>query len=265
MKKAIQILFVSLLVLTFTSCSSDDNNNQPDSSVILLKKMESEVLGYHATYNFDYNGRKLTKVSYENHTPSMQMGYDKYFYTGDLITEIKTYNGNNQNTFSTLFTYNVNNQLEQVVKLNLLSSTGTKTVFTYNGNETVYALNYTGSLEAQTMLSSQSEKYFIENNNIVKIEFTGSTTQTAMEFEYDTANNPMRNVIGMDKIKLHTYDSDGRYGITKNLTKVTTHISMVESSQVDFELVYNENNYPLASYSTETSPGPYSYNFEYYK
>lgn len=265
MKKAIQFLLVSLLVLTFTSCSSDDNGNQPDTSVVLLKKMESEVMGNHSVYNFSYKGRKLTKVSFENHTPTMQTGYDKYYYTGDLILEIKTYNGSNQNTYNTLFTYNANNELVQVVKLNLQNSSGTKTVFTYNANGTVDALNYTGSLEAQTTLSSLSEKYFIENNNIVRIEFSGSATQTAMEFEYDTANNPMRNVTGMDKIKLHTYDSDGRYGITKNLTKVITHISTVESSQVDFELVYDENNYPLTRYSTETSPGPFSYNFEYYK
>lgn len=264
MKKAIQILFVSFLVLMFASCSSDDNN-QPDSSVVLLKKMDSEVLGNHATYNFDYIGRKLTKVNFENHTPSMQTGYDKFFYTGDLITEIKTYNGSNQNIFNTLFTYNANNQLVQVVKLNLLNSTGTKTVFTYNGNGTVDALNYTGTLEAQTALTLVSEKFFMENNNIVKIEFTGSTTQTAMDFEYDSANNPMRNVIGMDKIKLHTYDSDGRFGVTGNLKKVITHFASVESSQVDFELVYNDKNYPVSSYSTETSPGPYQFNFEYYK
>lgn len=264
MKKAIQILFVSLLVLTFTSCSSDDNENQPETSVVLLKKMESDVMGNHSVYNFNYNGRKLIKVSYEAHVPAMQTGYDKYYYNGELISEIKTFNGNNQNTYSTLFTYNTNNQLAQVVKLNLLNSTASKTVFTYNTNGTVDALSYTGSIEAQLTLSTVSEKYFIENNNITRIEFTGSTTQTAMDFEYDTANNPMRNVIGMDKIKLYTYDSDGRYGITKNLKKVTTHFATVESSQVDFELVYDENNYPLTSYSTESSPGPYSYNFEYY-
>ncbi|MEK8180469.1 hypothetical protein WMW71_08965 [Flavobacterium buctense] len=264
MKKAIQFLFVSLLILTFASCSSDDNN-QPDSSVVLLKKMDSDVLGYHATYNFDYNGRKLTRVNYEKHTPSMQTGYDKYYYTGDLITEIRTFNGSNQSIFSTFFTYNANNQLEQVVKLNLLNSTGTKTVFTYNANGTVDTLNYTGSLQAQTVLSEVSEKFFIENNNIVKIEFFGSTTQTAMDFEYDTANNPMSNVVGMDKIKLHTYDSDGKFGVTGNLKNVITHFATVESSQVDFELVYNDKNYPVSSYSTETSPGPYHFNFEYYK
>ena len=171
MKKAIQILFVSLLVLTFTSCSSDDNGNQPDTSVVLLKKMESDVLGYHGVYNFSYNGRKLKKVNFEIHTPNIQTGYDKYIYTGELITEIKTFNGSNQNTSNTIFTYNANNQLEQVVKLNLLNSTGTKTVFTYNGNGTVDALNYTGSLEAQTALTLVSEKYFIENNNITKIVY----------------------------------------------------------------------------------------------
>ncbi|MFN3753469.1 hypothetical protein [Flavobacterium sp.] len=265
MKKAIQILFVSLLVVMFTSCSSDDNGNQPDTSVVLLKKMESEVMGNHGVYNFSYDGRKLAKVNYEIHTPSMQTGYDKYYYSGELIAEIKTFNGSNQNTFSTVFTYNANNQLEQVVKKNLQNGTATKMVFTYNPNGTVEALNYTGTLDSQTILSAVSEKYFIENNNIVRIEFTGSASQTAMDFEYDGANNPMRNVIGMDKIKLHTYDSDGRYGITKNLKKVTTYFATVESSQVDFELVYDENNYPLTRYSTETSPGPFSYNFEYYK
>ena len=265
MKKVIQILLVSLLVITFTSCSSDDNGNQPDTSVVLLKKMESDVMGNHGVYNFSYSGSKLTKVNYEIHTPGIQTGYDKYFYTGELITEIKTFNGSNQNTFSTVFTYNANNQLEQVVKLNLQNSTATKMVFTYNSNGTVDALNYTGTLESQTTLTAVSEKYFIENNDIVRIEFTGSMSQTAMDFEYDAANNPMRNVTGMDKIKLHTYDSDGRYGITKNLKKVTTYFATVQSSQVDFELVYDENNYPLTRYSSETSPGPFSYNFEYYK
>ena len=209
MKKAIQLLFLSFLIVTFTSCSSDDN--QSASNVVLLKKVESDVMANHSVYNFTYTGTKLKKVSYEWHTPTLFKGYDKYFYTGDLITEIKSYNSNNQITKRALFTYNASNQLAELLTLEPQNNVGRKEVFAYNVDGTVSTVTYKGTLESQTTLDSVTEKFFLENGNIVKIEFTGSSLVTSTEFEYDSANNPMRNVTGLDKIKVDTDISDGLY------------------------------------------------------
>ena len=77
MKKAVQLLLISIFFLTFLSCSSDSDTDSP----ILLKKLTGITMGKNTTHNFSYNGTKLTKVAFEIEAQTDGIGYDKYVYS----------------------------------------------------------------------------------------------------------------------------------------------------------------------------------------
>lgn len=91
----IRILVFLLIVLV--SCSSDDGQEAINEDNLLLKKMivtssDNSVL----TYNYEYNGRKLVKISLSDGSSV------KYYYQGDLITKVVEYNSTDSNPSSEL-------------------------------------------------------------------------------------------------------------------------------------------------------------------
>jgi hypothetical protein len=258
MKKAIQLLLVSLFFLTFVSCSSDSDANNP----VLLKKLTAVTMGQNATHTFSYNGTKLTKVAFEIEAQTDGTGYDKYVYNGDLITEIKRYNASNQNTATTQFTYNANNQLTTVVKLQPTNNYGFKNVFTYNIDGTVLVTGYSGDLNSQTNLSSVSEKFYFQNGEVSQKDYISTTLSFSTVYAYDSAHHPMHNVTGINAIKLYDFIANGLFGMQNNITQQTTTISGNAATQITMQADYNTDNYPTALYSED---GIYQYQFSYFK
>jgi len=263
MKKVAQLLFIFSLLTFLISCTPKDSDSSA-SGVVLLKKLTSDVMGNHVVYNFNYNGNQLTKVTFDSYTPNHTAGYYNYTYANNFITEISKFDAVNHNTEKSIFTYNNLDQLTQVVKLDLDHNTGTKTIYAYNTDGTVDATSYKGTAVDQNNLISSSQKYYILNNDIVKIDYIGDGLVSTMEFHYDAAKNPTQNILGMDKIKLDTYNSEGLFGMTKNITKVKTTFLSNDSNEDVFELSYNDKNFPISSHSSANSGGPYSYFYEYY-
>ncbi|MFN3968410.1 hypothetical protein [Flavobacterium sp.] len=258
MKKAIQFILVSLLVLSFVSCSSDSDSDNP----VLLKKLTAVTMGQNATHTFSYSGTKLTKVAFEIEAQTDGIGYDKYVYNGDLITEIKRYDASNQNTATTQFTYNTNNQLTAVVKLQPASNYGFKNVFTYNNDGTVSVTGYSGDINSQTNLSSISEKFYFQNGEVSRKEYSSTTLSYSITYAYDSAHHPMQNVTGINAIKLYSFIANGLFGMQHNMTQQTTAISGNADTQVTMQADYNTDNYPTALYSED---GIYQYQFSYFK
>ncbi|MBP6556798.1 MAG: hypothetical protein KAX93_02835 [Flavobacterium sp.] len=258
MKKAIQFLFISLFVLSFVSCSSDSDTDNP----VLLKKLTGITMGQNASHTFSYNGTKLTKVAFEIEAQTDGVGYDKYVYNGDLITEIKRYNASNQNTATTRFTYNVNNQLTEVVKVQPASNYGFKNVFTYNNDGSVLVTGYSGDVNSQTNLSDITEKFYFQNGEVSQKEYSSTTLVSSTTYAYDSAHHPMHNVTGLNAIKLYNFITNGLFGMQHNMTQQTTTISGNIDTQVSMQADYNNDNYPASLYSAD---GMYQYQFSYFK
>lgn len=256
MKKAVQLLLISLFVLTFISCSSDSDTN----GVILLKKVTGVTLGKTTTHNFSYNGTKLTKVAYEIEAQTDGIGYDRYVYNGDLITEIKRYNASNQITATIQFTYNTNNQLTQVVKIQPANNYGFKNVFTYNTDGSVLVTGYSGDINSQTNLSDITEKFYFQNGEVSQKDFVSNAFSSTVTYSYDNANHPLKNVTGITAIKLYSFIANGLFGMEHNVTQRIT-LTEGETVQTNMEVDYNADNYPVASYSDSGD----QYQFTYFK
>ena len=263
MRKAFFLLLpVFLFILTVTSCSSD--NDGPN--VVLLSKVTGVSLGQQSVHTFSYNGTKLTKVAFEIEAQTDGSGYDKYFYTGDLITQIKRFNALNQNTTTTVFTYDVNKRITQDVKVEPSLNYGFRTVYAYNSDGSVTATGFSGTVDAQNTISDTSEKFYFQNGEVSQKDFFSNSFSSSVIYSYDTANHPMRNVTGLDAIKLYAFIANGLFGYEHNMIQQNTYLtSGVMDSQVAFTINYNSNNYPVEMFSTMGSNGSYQYSFQYFK
>jgi hypothetical protein len=256
MKKAIQLLLISLFVFTFVSCSSDSDAN----GVILLKKVTGITLGKNTTHNFSYSGTKLTKVAYEIEAQTDGVGYDKFIYNGDLISQIKSYNASNQIKATIQFTYNANKQLTEVVKIQPANNYGFKNVFTYNNDGSVLVTGYIGDAHSQTNLSDNTEKFYFQNGEVSQKDFVSNTYSSSITYSYDNANHPLNNVTGIREIKLYSFIVNGLFGMEHNVTQRIT-VAEGETVQANMEMDYNTDNYPVAALSDSGD----QYQFTYFK
>jgi len=258
MKKVFQYLFLVVIVFSFVSCSSDSDTVTP----VLLRKLTSVNMGQNAAYTFSYKGTKLTKVAFEIEAVADGSGYDLYTYNGNLIAEVKRFNTANQNTATTTFTYNSNNQLTQAVKVQPANNYGFKSIFTYNIDGSVTVTGFSGTTTTQTTPSTIVEKFYFHNGEVTQKDFVSNTTNFSVAYTYDNANHPMQNVTGLNAIKLYSFIADGLFGMQHNLTKQITTVSGESPTEIAMEADYNTSNYPVALYSAD---GLYQHQFTYFK
>jgi YD repeat-containing protein len=233
MKKIICLLSLSFLILQ--SCSSDSSSSSPTNNPLLKSETITDASdGSSYTINYTYNGNKLLKATYSD-----DGSYDKYYYTGDLITKIEFYDDVDFLEQKVTYTYNADNKLVSYVDLNFNSDDGIRETYTYNPDGTVTVVTYIGDTVSQTDLNATRTITFLANGEVVSDEsVSGSSTLT---YTYDTKNNPYKNITGMDKIS--GYADSENVGIIHNvLTKVQTSGTFTYTT--NFEYTYNANDYP---------------------
>lgn len=251
MKKVILLFAVAASVL-LTSCSgSDDAPSKTDDAPsktddvaskaddvastanVLLKKTIQTQGDKTITTNFSYNDNKIATIISDN-------GLKQQFtYTGDLITKIEVFNDDKlQQTFT--YEYNSDKQVitfNSIDKLNL----SVKETYVYNADSTVSVAKYIGSgtsLSASPFMSIIS----FEKGEISMIQYQSPDLVT--KFTYDTKNNPLRNVIGLDRIAYAGEASSALHNVVK--------MENVGAVTFSTQYTYNPDNYPVKSTQSST-------------
>lgn len=221
-------LFLSLISIALTSCSSDDSTN-PTNSSALLKKIIATSGNTTNTYVYNYNGSKLQSISINN-TQFMQ-----YTYSGNLIVGIKNYQSNNFLTYETIFTYDSNNRVTSEKLIDHLSNYEETKVFTYNPNNTVSYVLYDQSLNPT---NSTGMIYRNASGQTTKIDhFNQGILTSTYEVTLDDKFNPRNAIVGFDKLP-----SDFVQLNNQLLTKITNGTG-VETTRSEFVYTYNANNF----------------------
>jgi len=121
-----KILF--FLVFIFVSCTSDDQQEAMNEDNLLLKKMivtssDNSVL----TYNYEYDGRKIVKISLSDGSST------RYYYQGNLITKVVEYNSTNSNPSSELVNeYDSNERIVRTYYTDFLNNISSETEYSYD-------------------------------------------------------------------------------------------------------------------------------------
>ena len=258
MKKIITLL--SVFILLISSCSGDDETQTSSETpatndgVFLKRKVEKnendEILN---TYDYTYNGNKLTKI--------VQKGgsYIEYIYNNDLISEIKFYYPDNSLFHTESFFYNSFNQLTDYIFKSVISDSGYKRIYTYSTNGTVIVHSFHGDLISQTQPANEYEKMYVQNSALVKHEFynvSNNILTRTSTFAYDDKKNPFKNVLGFDKI--HLIGSDPTEWNINNLTHENN-----DGEVSTFQYIYNGFNYPITGTQTNNDSASISRKYEY--
>lgn len=253
MKKLLYLFSAFALVLT--SCSSNNESEQIlQATPILITQMTATVVNNGNTESntatFTYDGTKILSQNYGNY-------YINYSYTGNLITKIE-YFLNDVVISKELYTYN---SLEKLVNYqrteydNVNGNYGVNVDYVYNSNGTVSYTRNTGNLP-NLIPSSTGIINFNNEGLVISIE---TSTGYTYSYTYDTKNNPVKNVLGFDKL---IFSDDDVSSLTKNLvSEVQTNSFGIFTT--NFNHTYNSNDYPIQTIEvdgSETVTREYIYN-----
>jgi hypothetical protein len=229
-------LVFSVLLITFASCSTSDNTTTANAQdPILVKKIITTYSSTNATTTiFTYNGNKIVSSITTGIFPSKSV----YTYTEDLITKTEEYDT----------TTNLVNRIIENTYLNGVLST---TIFTliHDGYEVknVYIHNIDGSISFTDSLINivtnketiqEIGKYTYINSNLIKKEYIGGGAGESQTYEYDTKNNPMKNILGYNLL-LYMEASTSVNNVTGNT--IIYSPNTITASPV---YTYNSSNYP---------------------
>ncbi|OOV20278.1 hypothetical protein [Flavobacterium sp. LM4] len=236
--KKILCLF-GALTFALTSCSSDeDSSGSPSSDLVLLKKtISTDSEGEKVTTIYKYSGNKIVSVTDD------QGEFNRYYtYTGDLITKIEYKLPNGTVDQINTYEYDSNNRLIKFVRVEPLDELGNKEVYTYNSDGTVSIKEYIGDDKTQNQLNGEGKVTFT-NGEVTKIIIDYGPSRS---YIYDDKNNPMKNVLGFDKL---AFEDSEASGILHNI---------VSEKDLDYDEVtatyiftYNSAGYPTKSTENE--------------
>lgn len=231
MKKTIFFLSTILLV-GFTSCSSDDDSTPNPTSDILVKKIIfQDEDGFNDEITYTYNGNKLVQGVYDDGT------IEKYYYNGDLITKIEyVFEGDVED--QELFAYDSEGRLVEHKYQDLIDDFEDKSLFVYNNNSTVTKTSITGSID-NTETTGFDSILTIQNNEISTIVQTGGLTYTYL---YDAKNSPFKNVTGYSKVAYSLQGDFELHGSSANITSIDEN----NSSYTENIMTYDANDYPTS-------------------
>lgn len=193
MKKAFQLLLVTLFIATLTSCSSDNNDIVREK--LLKSIVEVNTDGTSSTYNFTYNGNKIVSIDSETFSKT-------FSYTDNLITKIVELNNetHKQTTFDYLYSDN------KLIKI--ICSDNYNLNYVYNQDGTVSYEKTTTDTNNNIVLLFHGVISF-KNGNVYEDKKIDDNTDVnilqkeEVSFVYDTKRNPLNNIVGYDKLLDH--------------------------------------------------------------
>jgi hypothetical protein len=259
-------------MLLLQGCSSDsdnndNNNNNNGSSTILCKSIRfnesdaTNVRNYRDEYI--YVGNKPSEMkSYYN---DVLGGKSLVFYTGDLITEAKSYNELNRLDGNTVYKYNNSGQLIESIYYDE-GILDVRDTYTYNQNGTITQLTYYNYQQPETLKSNSTFTY--TNGDLIKIdviEYDGSQVYNkTITYLYDDKNSPFKNVHSSFKKTLIGYDGFAQpSGNNHNVIKrtETSNNSNSSNSTTNYQYIYNSDNYPTKQTSSNSNSSIVEYTY----
>ncbi|MWB95113.1 hypothetical protein GON26_12140 [Flavobacterium sp. GA093] len=255
-------MLFSTIALLLTSCSGDDENNT-DIDPTLPKTI---------TYNYPDFPQENSKstITYDgNKIVSIEKLGSKTVYTYDGNRIIK------QEVFDLLDSEKITKKKDIAytyengkLKTRLFREGFTteypdgryiyKSVYTHTSDDVVsyiyYTVNATTKVETK---SSEGNVTYKDGNMVKEQEIIGSSVSTRV-YEYDSKNNPLKNIIGFDLLLNETPFS------INNISKINrTETEFPDPVNYIYAYIYNDNNYPVKQTSFAGDGVSIEYEIEY--
>jgi hypothetical protein len=195
-----KILFLMALSgLFFASCTSSDSSAAADTDVLMTKTISTYDSGAPVTTTYTYNGKKIQESTSSNGY------YEKFFYTGDLLTLIEYYDDSDVKIYKETYVYNGSNQLINYAWIELTNNYGKRELYTHNSNGTISVTKLYGDANVQSNFSDSGTISFV-NGDVSMIDLDSDGMYM---YAYDTKNSPFKNITGLDKVNFADGDPVG--------------------------------------------------------
>lgn len=227
MKKLLSLLGATLLVLT--SCSTDDTNSSNPAATILVKKTSNVDNGKTYTEDYTYSGNKIVSIVDNDGNKTA------FTYTGDVITKIVDTDNKGVVDYTSDFAY-TNGKLTSMITFEPGAQYKYKTKYVHNTDGTISFEEFRISVATGVEQEYGSiGKYTYKDGNLSKKERSYYGSESITSYEYDTKNNPFKNVLGFNLL------IDNEYYSINNVVKITYSKSNEVFSNT---YIYNADGFP---------------------
>jgi hypothetical protein len=234
------------LALALTSCSSDDESSE---NLILPKTITykySAVEGDNDKAVVLYNGNKIVSASYSASDKEV------YTYTGDLITKIEDFASEGNISSKNEFTYeNGKLKIDLLIEIAGDKTYTSKTLYNHNNDGTISYVTYSDINTIDENKISEGVLTYSGGNLVKKTENYKAGSSYVKTYEYDTKNNPFKNILGYNLL----IDYDTTVNLN-NVTKMTNIYNNGESNGSTNVFIYtygyNDKEYPVKQVETNS-------------
>lgn len=250
--KKLLLLFIGCSV---ASCSNDENSSSDPTDFTLPKTISyvypSPQLGTNSKATLTFNGNKIVS-SIDEDSKTL------FTYTGDLITKQEVFDlnlqGKETKTKELVYTYE-NGKIKTRMFHEDISAQYPdgefieKTVYTHTSNEVISYINYSVNVNTKAEVKTDEGKYTYKDGNLIKNERTITSGTSTRTYEYDSKNNPLKNILGFNLL-LNEISEFGKNNVVKETVSGNDGTFSYLTSYI-----YNNSDYPTrhTSYSSDAS------------
>ncbi|WP_291143066.1 hypothetical protein [Flavobacterium sp. UBA7680] len=263
--------FLTAFLVVLSSCSSVDEDTNSNNKTYNMKlgqqfvvlpktiKISNSDNSSEILETLSYNGNKIVSKTSKNERTD-------YTYEGDFIVkEIKynTQSGSDVKKEEYSYAYENNKLVSTAYSKNFTAkypngSYRERSVYTYNADSNAVMKTYYKDLEffeaeklGDIELERNIDQLTFVNGNLTKrvsVISWGSyinyydTDTTEYLYEYDTNNNPFKNVLGFDLLMKDVFVNNA---VKTTMSSVLWNGNYLNSNSSNIEYVYNEEGYPV--------------------
>jgi hypothetical protein len=250
MKKLLCLFSATLLVLSSCTSSSDDSFiTDPAPVSMILPKSVIDFQPYssyqkYSTSTISYDGNKIKSIKDgDNRTDYVYDGNNQIVkiteFENGVKDEERTYTYANGKLASSYYT------LHDIPEYPTSGQFKFRSVYTYNSDGTikkvVYDIDPTTGAETKSSYESLST---ITNGNLAKVVVTDVKSGSVHTdvYEYDTKNNPYKNITGANLLVI----DEEKFGSNNRLTasSLFSHVSGSSKYEDKIDYEYNTDGYP---------------------
>lgn len=232
MKKIIYCL--ALIATVFSSCDKEENPTiVTDEAALLPKKVIETSNGTSYVSTCTYDGKKLLNISNED-------GKTVFTYSGDYIAKVQGFDADNVLEYTEEYTYE-NGKLKTEYEFEEGAPVSTTTTYTHNLDGTIVFEKKNKNLSTGVETMQTPGKYTYLNGNLVKEEFFSTDYSRVVTYEYDTKINPLKNILGFNKLlgQMESVNNE------QKKTIVSTNNGTINTNIYTFQYTYNDKGYVL--------------------
>ena len=238
MKRNILVFVILIILFGHSSCSKDESNSADNSGDVTLVKT-IVYSDYPFMQEYTYDGAKLKKLRIDKsgHSGYGDSYYYTFYYTGDLITKIESYDLNNVLGDYTDLKYSNKRLVE--TRSYIGKFLHVKYEYTYNSDGSVgkNVTNYQSDGTVDHVFSSKA--YFDSTGNIIK-EVTGTNASTI--YMYEEKSNPLKNIVGFkEALILEEFEFS-----TNNVVTTIDYNGTVQTYKETRSYEYNTEGFPVS-------------------